>query len=107
MGCWRSACVWLSSRWGRCPRWSMPSTLALRQAKARDGKFPQSLAVLKISDFTVPTDRFVEKPLGYKQSGEGYSLYSVGIDLEDNGGTPHLDVAQLRAVPVAPRAAVK
>ncbi|HEY4328508.1 MAG TPA: hypothetical protein VGN88_02135, partial [Phycisphaerae bacterium] len=69
------------------------TALALRQAKARDGIFPATLAKLNIPGFTPPPDRFIEKPLVYKRQGGGYLLYSVGRDLEDNGGQPRSEKA--------------
>jgi len=70
------------------------TSLALRQAKARDGVFPVSLADLRIPGFSAPADRFSEKPLVYQRKGDGYVLYSVGYDLEDNGGIPRPEASE-------------
>ncbi len=61
--------------------------LALAACKAEKGKYPEKLAVLKPHYLKkIPTDLFIEKPLHYKRTGEGYLLYSVGPDMKDDGG---------------------
>jgi hypothetical protein len=61
--------------------------LALAACKAEAGKYPEKLADLKPHYLKkIPNDLFIEKPLYYKQTGEGYLLYSIGPDMKDNGG---------------------
>ncbi len=61
--------------------------LALAACKAEKGKYPETLAVLKPHYLKkIPNDLFIEKPLHYKRTGEGYLLYSVGPDMKDDGG---------------------
>jgi hypothetical protein len=36
----------------------------------------------------VPEDGFIDKPLHFARTAEGYLLYAVGPYMKDNGGTP-------------------
>jgi len=61
--------------------------LALAVHKAERGAYPASLAVLAPGILkAVPADRYSGKPLHYRREGGGYVLYSVGPDLDDDGG---------------------
>ncbi len=61
--------------------------LALAACKGDIGRYPVILAVLKPHYLKkIPNDLFIEKPLHYKRTGEGYLLYSVGPDMKDDGG---------------------
>ena len=35
----------------------------------------------------IPLDLFIDKPLHYEREGKGYLLYSVGMNLKDDGGS--------------------
>ena len=59
--------------------------LALLQYRKAHGAFPESLDVLGLENLTDP---YVDKPLHYRTEAEGFIVYSVGEDQEDNGGTP-------------------
>jgi hypothetical protein len=59
--------------------------LALLQYKQSEGAFPDTLETLKLSNVNDP---FSNEPLRYKPQAEGFILYSVGSDLEDNDGSP-------------------
>jgi hypothetical protein len=62
-------------------------SLALELFKSEHGEYPQTLAPLQPRyRVTVPVDGFSEKPLIYARSEKGYTLYSVGPDMNDNGG---------------------
>ncbi len=37
---------------------------------------------------TLPRDYYSDGPLGYRQTADGFILYSRGEDLKDDGGTP-------------------
>jgi hypothetical protein len=40
----------------------------------------------------VPLDIFIDGPLRYQRQGNGYLLYSVGADRNDDGGSPKTDI---------------
>jgi len=61
--------------------------LALAVHKAERGAYPASLAALAPGILkAVPPDRFSGGPLRYRREGGGYILYSLGVDLDDDGG---------------------
>ena len=61
--------------------------LAIRRYQQRHGQWPESLAVLVPDELElVPLDPFSEKPLVYRVAGDGFVLYSVGLDGVDGGG---------------------
>ena len=61
--------------------------LALAAFKADHQQYPATLAELSPAYLsTVPDDVFSAKPLNYSPSGEGYKLYSVGPNMNDDGG---------------------
>ncbi len=59
--------------------------LILLQYKKDQGAFPPTLDILDAREFADP---FMDKPLQYRVEPEGFVLYSVGPDQEDNGGNP-------------------
>ena len=69
-------------------------SMALAVCKAETGRYAARLAELapKIVP-EIPADRFGGKPLIYKPSkgGDGYVLYSIGMDLKDDGGKDNRD----------------
>jgi hypothetical protein len=61
--------------------------LALAAFRAERGTYPASLDELSPAYLrTVPIDSFVEKPLHYTRATNGYTLYSVGPNMKDDGG---------------------
>jgi hypothetical protein len=63
------------------------TTLALACYKAQHGHWPEGLDELVPSLLKeVPQDAFTGQPLVYRTNGEGYLLYSVGINQRDDGG---------------------
>ena len=64
------------------------ASLALSTYKTEHGEYPETLAALVPRYMSkLPIDPFVDKPLGYRlDDRDGYILYSVGEDAEDNGG---------------------
>ncbi|MBN1867791.1 hypothetical protein JW916_10905 [Candidatus Sumerlaeota bacterium] len=64
--------------------------LALEIRKARNERYPETLDVLAPEFFEagLPVDPYSGKPFVYRPSpdGAGYSLWSVGPDIEDNDG---------------------
>jgi hypothetical protein len=57
--------------------------LALLRHKKTHGAFPETLDELGLEGLVDP---FTQKPLYYRAEGEGFVVYSVGEDMEDNGG---------------------
>ena len=65
---------------------------ALADWKVRHDSYPEKLDEL-VPDFvrTLPLDSFSEKPLIYRSEGDGFILYSVGVNHEDNEGRSYDD----------------
>jgi hypothetical protein len=65
---------------------------ALAAYRADNGSYPDKLADLTPKYVAkVPTDLFSDSDLHYKQEGDGYLLYSVGINGKDDGGKTYGD----------------
>jgi hypothetical protein len=63
------------------------SALAIERFRAAHGALPSRLADLIPGDLSaIPTDPFSGHPLLYKRWPDGYSVYSVGPDRQDDGG---------------------
>ncbi len=72
--------------------------LALKVYRAEHEAYPDSLEevapdILK----KIPEDPFTGKGLVYKKSGDGFVLYSLGPDLQDNHGAPLIIPAHHKA----------
>ncbi len=66
--------------------------LALKAYKYEHGAYPQSLGQLQETlDWELPEDPFSGKGFVYQREGEGFKLYSLGPDLDDDGGVPDRD----------------
>lgn len=67
--------------------------LALQRYHAEKESYPASLSELVRAGYldTVPADPHSDGPLVYKTTGEGFILYSIGRDFEDDSGTPGKD----------------
>ncbi len=63
--------------------------LALLAYKARFGGYPSSIQELKSKlGWKLPVDPFTGKDFIYKKQTKGFILYSVGPDMNDDGGQP-------------------
>jgi hypothetical protein len=63
--------------------------LALRRAKLAAGDYPDRLQALVPRYLAeIPCDPFGNGALVYRKRPGGYQLYSIGIDLRDDGGRP-------------------
>ncbi|MGI8982038.1 MAG: hypothetical protein ACR2FY_22625 [Pirellulaceae bacterium] len=65
----------------------LSTDLAIRAFQHDEGKLPKSLA--ELTPIYLPAslpDPYSREPLRYRPSGDTFLLYSVGPDLEDNGG---------------------
>jgi hypothetical protein len=61
--------------------------LLLKAHRAESGRYPESLAELgESAGRELPADPFSGKPLVYEREGDGFLLYSLGPNLEDDGG---------------------
>jgi len=68
----------------------MQAALALRAYQSEHGGYPASLADLRAAGgWAIPDDPFSGKPFIYRRQGAGYLIYSVGPDLQDNGGVDY------------------
>ena len=69
---------------------ALVTTIALLRHRQDKGRWPDSLEELAIDAYirNVPTDPFSGKPLAYEPMGETFLLYSLGLDFDDDGGTP-------------------
>jgi hypothetical protein len=70
--------------------------LAARIFKAREGRWPESLAAL-VPEFleTKPLDPFTGKPYVYRAGEPGLLVYSVGANLKDEDGRGTYQITQL------------
>ncbi|NBB94580.1 MAG: hypothetical protein GVY16_02460 [Planctomycetes bacterium] len=58
--------------------------------RAEHGDWPESLEQLLPEILqTVPPDPWSDGPLKYRREGDGFVLYSIGDDLEDDGGVEY------------------
>ncbi|MBS3734657.1 MAG: hypothetical protein KGY99_07000 [Phycisphaerae bacterium] len=63
---------------------------------AETGAYPDKLAALTPTYLqAVPTDPFTGEPLIYKRTDAGYVLYSVGENLDDDGGIDAYDTGDI------------
>ena len=63
------------------------AVFALRLYKAEHREYPESLDALSPAFLqAVPTDPFTSKPLVYVREGEGFLVYSIGLNGKDDGG---------------------
>jgi hypothetical protein len=68
--------------------------LSLAAYRAERGVYPDSLDALAPKYLPkIPTDRFTGDPLVYRTAADGYVLYSLGPNLQDDDGTDS-DTAQ-------------
>ncbi|MDY0170143.1 MAG: hypothetical protein RBS80_26600 [Thermoguttaceae bacterium] len=62
--------------------------LAALRYRRKHGAYPPSLAAVEARDFTDP---FSGEPLIYRGAPKGFAVYSVGMNLADDGGAPAED----------------
>ena len=68
-------------------RHNLEVAFALAEWKTKNGSYPDSLADLVPAYFDkVPQDGFAGTPLNYQLEGDGFLIYSIGRNLEDEGG---------------------
>jgi hypothetical protein len=66
------------------------TVLAVFLYKAQEGRLPESLKQVVDAGLlkSVPMDPYSGAPLIYRVTNDGFTLYSVGEDFVDNGGSP-------------------
>ncbi len=66
------------------------TVLALKRWRLEKGEYPLNLDDLLDAGFLkqLPMDPYSDKPLVYRRTGDGFVLYSVGGNFEDDGGKP-------------------
>jgi hypothetical protein len=68
-------------------RHNLEVAFALAEWKLKNGSYPESLDKLVPQYLAkVPFDGFAGKPLIYRLEGEGFLIYSIGQNLQDEGG---------------------
>jgi hypothetical protein len=61
--------------------------LALKRYRAERGEYPATLADLQATlSHPLPQDHYANAPLKYRHAGDGFVLYSIGPDGDDDGG---------------------
>lgn len=61
--------------------------IAVELFRRRVGKLPATLAELSPAELpALPLDPYTDKPMLYRQTKHGFTIYSVGPDLVDDGG---------------------
>ena len=64
------------------------TALALLRHKAAHGAYPATLAEIDPAFlYEIPSDPFTGQPLVYRPEADGFLLYSLGENLQDDGGT--------------------
>ena len=65
----------------------MRTALGLAAYRTQYRRYPDSMDELRQAmNWEVPEDPFSGKDFVYRREGKGYVLYSVGRDLDDDGG---------------------
>jgi hypothetical protein len=62
--------------------------LGLERYRQEHGGYPASLGQLRAGGWEVPKDRFSEADFVYRRRGTTFLLYSIGPNLQDEGGQP-------------------
>lgn len=73
---------------------------AIFEQAGPERRFPESLEFLDGVESVV--DPFTGKPFLYRRTAEGFTLYSAGIDRDDDGGTHHGRFGEPRGDPPTP-----
>jgi peroxiredoxin len=73
---------------GRAKFHALITTLAILRYNSDKNEYPANLSQLLMAGYLkeLPKDPFSNKPLVYKRAQEGFILYSLGGDFDDDGG---------------------
>jgi hypothetical protein len=68
---------------------AMVAIIALQRYKDDKGQYPDSIEELQTTGYLkqLPIDPWSDKPLVYRKTDTGFTLYSVGLNFTDDGGT--------------------
>jgi hypothetical protein len=66
----------------------LQAALGLEVYRQRHSRYPGNLRDLASLHWPLSADPFSGKPLVYRRKGNEYLLYSLGVDLDDDGGRP-------------------
>ncbi|MBM3475050.1 MAG: hypothetical protein FJX75_17450 [Armatimonadetes bacterium] len=66
----------------------LQAALGLEVYRQHHGRYPDTLRDLASLHWPLADDPFSGKPLVYRRKGNDYLLYSLGVDLDDDGGRP-------------------
>jgi len=74
-------------------RLGLLTVLAVLRYEKEKEKYPNDLEELVAAGYLkeLPMDPYTDKPLIYKNTGDNFMLYSVGLNFEDNGGQVYRD----------------
>lgn len=67
--------------------------LALTAFHAEHGTYPDTLAELEAAGWDLPSDPFGGGSLHYRAEGDGFAVWSIGPDMDDDGGRPFDEAA--------------
>jgi hypothetical protein len=72
---------------------SVPIIIAALRFKIDKGQYPEDMAELQRFGYIkeIPIDPFSDQPLVYKRTEDNFTLYSVGLNLIDDGGQVYQD----------------
>jgi len=72
----------------KCLQEAIITVLSLKMCKRDTGQYPEKLDLLVEQDYleALPMDPYSDKPLVYRRTDEGFTLYSVGLNFVDDGG---------------------
>lgn len=75
---------------GRAETDALITTVAIFRYKAEKGAYPANLQELLASGYLneLPIDPYSDGPLTYRCIDDDFTLYSLGADFKDDGGTP-------------------
>ena len=62
----------------------MCCALAVAAHRAEHGSYPDSLADLEAEGWDLPADSFGGGPFHYRREGDGFVVWSIGPDMEDD-----------------------
>lgn len=65
------------------------AALAIKTFKSQTGRYPDTLAHVEALGWDLPDDPLGEKPLLYRRTAEGFTVWSVGPNMKDDGGVEY------------------
>jgi hypothetical protein len=81
--------------------YALVAQIAAERYRRDKGAYPQSMEELQSAGYLkeLPMDPWSDKPLVYRRTGEGYTIYSVGTNFVDDGGNGHDQKGKLISSP--------